>query len=525
MKLAATAQRHDSPGALAGWITLHVFALICTLGLPFAIWILGITVTTHFGSNDESATVCWADGSAHVGVLTGYAAQLWVPSLFLSITFGLGNFTFSQAKGIDIVWDLVVGRGGQVLLVLIAYPIVRRALTLSNENRTTSFPLFSSVAFGGMSMSSLYRLCICRDDRGRLAGSRRAPTRWSWLHLTLAFVCIYVLAFPTVVSIMTGYQAVLVPYVLDPENPDNLVKVDSLEIASLLIIDGFRVGLSVQSISYEHDPSLFQTFHDYYTNLTLLQDTDGWLSHPLATWGSNTGEQVIPSTGDGTWSMRFPRNISIYDVSSAPPKGEVYSNFTISNETFTLSPPPLTIIYNLDDAQLFYSGNTTYNATWLANNTVCEPGNTYVWGFSALMLFTFSVATSLFSVLLVTLHWVIHEHSRADRYKQTISVYRDVLDLAEELKARFGGQVQDMSGEELNRTVKQDAGAMQLQTAGLPLSRQHEKNAGRRSRKGKKGSVSYTPVGVESSAYSVNKSGAGEEVALQSLHSDHYRLV
>lgn len=96
MRLTATAQRADSRGARAGWITLHVFALFITLGLPFTIWLLGSNLS--FGST-SNAVVCWADGSAHVGV-EGYAYQIWTPSLFLSITAGWGKFTFSQAKGI-----------------------------------------------------------------------------------------------------------------------------------------------------------------------------------------------------------------------------------------------------------------------------------------------------------------------------------------------------------------------------------------------------------------------------------------
>ncbi|KAF2819702.1 hypothetical protein CC86DRAFT_412631 [Ophiobolus disseminans] len=40
----------------------------------------------------------------------------WASSGVFQITMGYGKLKFSQAKAVDVVWDAVVGRGGQALL-------------------------------------------------------------------------------------------------------------------------------------------------------------------------------------------------------------------------------------------------------------------------------------------------------------------------------------------------------------------------------------------------------------------------
>lgn len=60
--------------------------------------------------------------------------QCWDPALFLSITLAFGRLSFTAAKAIDVIWDLFVGRGGQVLLGWVTYTIVRRSLVTAMES-------------------------------------------------------------------------------------------------------------------------------------------------------------------------------------------------------------------------------------------------------------------------------------------------------------------------------------------------------------------------------------------------------
>jgi hypothetical protein len=53
----------------------------------------------------------------------GPVNQKCFTSGFFAITLQFGDFSFDTAKLIDITWDLVVGRGGQLCLAYISYPI------------------------------------------------------------------------------------------------------------------------------------------------------------------------------------------------------------------------------------------------------------------------------------------------------------------------------------------------------------------------------------------------------------------
>ncbi|KAH7255307.1 uncharacterized protein BKA55DRAFT_592663 [Fusarium redolens] len=70
-------------------------------------------------SDDESP--CQPDGEF----------RFWAPKGFFQITLGWGRFSFGTAKLIDVVWDLVVGRGGQTVMALVSWRVFVEYLQLS----------------------------------------------------------------------------------------------------------------------------------------------------------------------------------------------------------------------------------------------------------------------------------------------------------------------------------------------------------------------------------------------------------
>ena len=63
------------------------------------VWILNLM----FGFPTNSDSVCKPDGS--FSLIAGY--DLMTPSSFFKITLAFGSFTFTEAKIIDIAWDIV----------------------------------------------------------------------------------------------------------------------------------------------------------------------------------------------------------------------------------------------------------------------------------------------------------------------------------------------------------------------------------------------------------------------------------
>jgi hypothetical protein len=92
--------------------------------------------------------VCLFNGTAapHAGLNMFELTPLGGSGL-LDITLGFGSFDFQVAKGIDIGWDLVVGRGGQILLALIWYRVCSSLMLHIMETQTVSFYTYTAIGF------------------------------------------------------------------------------------------------------------------------------------------------------------------------------------------------------------------------------------------------------------------------------------------------------------------------------------------------------------------------------------------
>lgn len=148
------------------------------------------------------------------------------------------------------------------------------------------------------------------------------------------------------------------------------------------------------------------------------------------------------------------------------------SSFNTSGRVYTLPPPLLDIsLSDGPDAVPLYSAgdNITVTREWMIapGHSYCLPDDTYQWGFSFMMLFCFCIATALFVCVVAALHWNNEWRSRASRYKQHFSLYRDALDLSLELRALGDRDVENMSAKELDEYVKQCRGAVRLELDSL----------------------------------------------------------
>jgi len=145
----------------------------------------------HNGDSDHNSSwLCLPDGIAVTREEFG-SHSIWDTSQFLDINLGFGWFEFGVAKGIDIGWDLIVGRGGQLILALLSYRVSSAVLLHSMETCTASFHTYIAIGF----------------DRGPLF-SIQASLRDLWSGRTqgkgalfmIIFASLYLLAFPTFVS-------------------------------------------------------------------------------------------------------------------------------------------------------------------------------------------------------------------------------------------------------------------------------------------------------------------------------------
>jgi hypothetical protein len=174
----------------------------------------------------------------------------WDTGLFLSVTMGFHGLTFSQAKAIDICFDLVVGRGSQVLVALATYPILRRSILRSMEVREFSLALLLPFFLERISVYSLWALCAKMrsrrtkpktDDQTEQIEFRKARARIDWRVILVFLVGCYVLALPTFTSVMTSYQVGSSPFKTEGQG---YVPTTELDVPDVILNDAELFGLS-----------------------------------------------------------------------------------------------------------------------------------------------------------------------------------------------------------------------------------------------------------------------------------------
>lgn len=164
------------------------------------------TLSTRLGSQ-----ACLRNGEF---VLPG-SASIWDPAYIFTISITLqgvnGDWTYTHVKILDVIWDVAVGRGGQLLLIYIAYCVFSRSLTYVMETKAVSYQTYSAVSFESTSLRSIWQYL-------RNVGWRRSDQNGriprTFIAMTLA--SLYVVSLPTLFSAMTGYPAVFAPSIEVP---------------------------------------------------------------------------------------------------------------------------------------------------------------------------------------------------------------------------------------------------------------------------------------------------------------------
>lgn len=104
----------------------------------------------------------------------------------------------------------------------------------------------------------------------------------------------------------------------------------------------------------------------------------------------------------------------------------------------------------------------TISSEELLDKTLCQPTKVYQWGFSSLLLSLFGIATMVSSAILLALNAVIWQQTRTKTLSVDFSIYRDILDLAGEIKAELGEGAEDLSATVLNDRIKTDTGNVRI---------------------------------------------------------------
>jgi hypothetical protein len=198
---------------------LYAFLLVAAFSIiPMSVFFSAEPISTIF--KDKVISCGNSFGTPENATVSG------IEKLFvLDQTFG--QFTFSQVKILDVAWDIVIGRGVQLIAWFVGYLVFSDALLRAIERHPASFQIFQRIALEGPSLLSLYTLI---KELWR-AKSHRTKTLFLYIWLST----LYIISIPMFLGAMTGYDSTSIAWVsLDDSN--NIVPAAALQTSFL--VDG-----------------------------------------------------------------------------------------------------------------------------------------------------------------------------------------------------------------------------------------------------------------------------------------------
>jgi len=142
-----------------------------------------------------------------------------IDALFV-LNWSFGRFTFAQVKTIDVLFDVIIGRGTQMAFGAVAYIVFTDALLRLIERHPVSYQTFMRITIEGPSLSAscdlFTQLFRCRSKR-----------TW-FLFFYLLFSSFYIFSIPPLLGAMTGYDSRTIPWV-SIGDADNIIPLSSVE--------------------------------------------------------------------------------------------------------------------------------------------------------------------------------------------------------------------------------------------------------------------------------------------------------
>lgn len=129
---------------------LQHIAIFLAFSIPVVLLALIVNVPTWYAFEAEhwdSSSFTHCNFNGEFTLRDKPTIGLWDSAGFFYITVSWGKMAFSTAKFIDIVWDIVVGRGGQALLAFITFKVSSQYLALAMREAPVSYNTFESLAF------------------------------------------------------------------------------------------------------------------------------------------------------------------------------------------------------------------------------------------------------------------------------------------------------------------------------------------------------------------------------------------
>jgi hypothetical protein len=216
-------------------VTLPYILVILALGASGLL--ISIPIAFFLASTNDCHGFWCCDGNANV-YLQGVdpTPSQWSLDYLFVVTLGWGHLTYAQAKAIDEVWNVVVGRGGQVLASLLLYRVFRLYATNTLTRQPAPYRTALALEYSPSSLDSLQQYI----KESRPFAGRKAYSIFAAVMLIVSAG--FVLALPTWLSAVTGYSAHAVP--MFPWTNGTYLPSEKLQGCWVVLENATRVGLN-----------------------------------------------------------------------------------------------------------------------------------------------------------------------------------------------------------------------------------------------------------------------------------------
>ncbi|KAH7193819.1 uncharacterized protein B0J16DRAFT_369893 [Fusarium flagelliforme] len=405
------------------------------------IWISFLFTLLGFlpiGTARSNATPCRPDGNFQMDANEMfdedfyYSINWWAAESFFQVTLSWGKLTFTSAKLIDVVWDLVVGRGGQFIMSLVTWHVFTQYLEVSIASKPATYTTVWLVRFRqDTSVLSMIRL-VTQFFRQGLASKAAMSVMAATLSLLLAF--------PTIAGSMTGYTTFNDPYMtsssgkLFPFRYEVKRKQNGSPSPRLT----HNIGDPSEGNYYPLWRMFDQCFDDkkaYKNECQLQWDVSQYVQQYSFNGSSgNTGETHNKTTTFRGQTIDWPPlNISAYDLPNS-----FYWGWTEKEAGYYYNDP-----FRGGPETLYLVDSDLYTSSQLEQNGVCQPttgedsGQLYQWGFSFLQLYTVVILLLLWSLALMVLWKQSHETLKLNSRETTSRQWKGLLDLTDTIRCQL----------------------------------------------------------------------------------------
>ncbi|KAH7092084.1 hypothetical protein FB567DRAFT_625156 [Paraphoma chrysanthemicola] len=433
---------------------------------------VGILYPLSLASGNQGSA-CQPDGSFD---LQPGSFRYWSRSGFFEITLGFGTLTFTQAKAIDVIWDVGFSRGGQALLALISYLIFTKYVTTAMETTPITFRTYRTIFIQDQSLGLAIPRMI-RDFSQRLG--LHSTTAMVFIIWTMTFIWI----FPTLGSAMTAYSSNVKAFINATDS--KLVPFDSFRQVLFVIHDGSRInmtdGIGLTWKFYGDDDPVLPTGSLYETHSTnplncarytlapeeefecfLIIDIADYVSRYGLGGGTNSSSYL-----GGTATYKSRRSGSTMDVDQVTNLSSPILNITATHSTMgivrtgekakgdtsTQVDDMLWVAPNVKRGLIYDNENDVYNDEVYDTKYMKRPGRgscqtteTYQWGFSFiqlhLMLFFLLIWTSGTYTMWLRAHITMQNRGR----DQVAGEHKSIVELAAAMQSRLRNEKGDGAG-------------------------------------------------------------------------------